>query len=869
MRRYLSALALLPALAGAQLLPEERQGIADALFLDNLAPSDLNYARRLPAAAGFALPKQMIDTPLDGADALLSLHRAGIRQAPLPAILSQFGGSLTPMAAPAVTLPADLPAPLRAPLTRIIGAMLIADRRIDAATKALTAEERRALILGMPHWAADGSLKFGFGNAAPEAMSVLANLRRRMDVSAILRAGEELGQAIDSAMPQLQAVARSGINGVSRFKVGDLQVEIAGVGKDSHTEGADLCLDFGGADSYSGRYGGGLGRSSVLIDLAGNDAYDVPDLAVGAGLLGVGLAYDLGGHDGFRGKALAFGAGILGMGALVKDGGDDTYSARGLTQGFGMYGLGLLLDTRGDDRYSARILGQGAARTEGLGWLVDRQGEDTYRAEALGAMIQGASIGLDQPGADHGGVGLLTDGQGDDAYLGGTASQAVARGLGVGSLADFDGNDSYSAFHEAQASARATGAALLFDQEGSDTYSVRVGSCHALGHESGVAVLVDRAGDDLYSARDSRPGMGNAGGLGLFLDVSGEDRYYGPPGAATASTGGGSLGVFVDMGGADRYAEGLADVQGAVRGEWGISLDLAGPEGSPAAEPTRTQPGSVPLPAAADLANLYAAATAPDAGARAATDRLTGIGMPALKWMLTERLGSAGRNGLRVIGIVASALGEEGRAEVASKIASPIDEEARNALILAGQLRAASAATLVTAALKRAPIQVAAARAAGEIRAKDAVPELMVLAGTSDPTVALAAIAALDQIADPASLATAQALFRHEQLPVRRSALRLAARFPGPAIEAASGLLADPDERRQRMGIELLGLVGNEQALTMAGRYLQQGTPGTKIQAMLALNGRVPEGLRPALANLLNDPSPLVRAVAARIDPGR
>ena len=78
-------------------------------------------------------------------------------------------------------------------------------------------------------------------------------------------------------------------------------------------------------------------------------------------------------------------------------------------------------------------------------------------------------------------------------------------------------------------------AAYLFDLAGDDIYATSFGASHAIGHDYGTAVMFDRAGSDIYVARDSRPGVGNANGLGLFIDASGEDRYQGPPSAGNAA----------------------------------------------------------------------------------------------------------------------------------------------------------------------------------------------------------------------------------------------------------------------------------------------------------------------------------------------
>jgi HEAT repeat protein len=88
-------------------------------------------------------------------------------------------------------------------------------------------------------------------------------------------------------------------------------------------------------------------------------------------------------------------------------------------------------------------------------------------------------------------------------------------------------------------------------------------------------------------------------------------------------------------------------------------------------------------------------------------------------------------------------------------------------------------------------------------------------------------------------------------------------------MTVAKGLTTDSDERKARIGVELLAAVGSPDALEAVGPYLTDERVGVRIQALVALNGRAPANWKQAVLDRRKDPNPLVRAVAARIDPGR
>lgn len=895
-----AVLATLPPAAIAQLNATERKGLEQTLYVGNLSVRDLEFTRR-PFNDRFRLPlvNQAIDKPLESADALMAMHAQASRATPT-ALLSlarkqALGDTLpqTPVVAPALggTLPPTLPAALHPMIKDLAQAVANANAAVRQATSKLTPEQHRLLLESLPQWATEEpTIKFEFVSKPMAAQKDLLAMVEQVNLPLIFEAAERLAKEVDRILPNLRATAaRITWAGFEKFKLGDMVIVVAGIGDDTHRDrDARLVLDLGGNDRYYGRSGAGPGYTALAIDLAGDDHYKVPDVGAGCGLLGIGLAYDLGGHDNFRSKSLAFGCGLAGVGMLFKDGGHDSYQSETLAQGFGQFGIGLLLDSRGTDLYDSQLYAQGAARTAGVGWLVDQAGDDTYRAggrilnSPLFAKVhysnaQGFSSGYrEDTGGISGGVGLLTDAAGDDAYIAETYAQAASYWFALGSLYDTGGMDTYRAYHYAQSSAMHMCAAYLFDLEGDDSYIVNFGAAHAIGHDFGMAFLLDRDGNDVYAARDSRPGLGNANGLGIFIDGAGEDRYSGPPGSGNAARGSGSLGVFVDLDGPDQYRDGLADGEAAGRDAWGVAFDFeTKPVGATSADPAPAPtPGSKARPDDRALAELYRRATQWGVGTaqqdvRQATNDLIAIGMPALEWMLKEKLASASRLEQRAFVDVANALGTEGRLAVARKIEAGTPAEAFVALYICIDASAKEAAPFVPKALKTPELRRLAARLAGIAMSRESVPDLNLVAGsTDDKLAALYAVISLTQLADPQGAGTGQALLLSDDLTLRKAAIALVAKYP-EAITVAKGLTTDPDERKARIGVELLGAIGTEEALNAVGPYLTDERPGVRIQALLTMNGRAPAAWKQGVLDRRKDPNDLVRSVAMRIDPGR
>lgn len=890
-RACLAALALIvPALASTQITQAERKGIYDSLSVGNFTLADLRFERK-PFSDPYRLKfiDAALDDPMNTANDYLAWHASsanGSASSLLAQCLTRGYGeavatAITP-SKPTFAPQSQIPPALRPVVEDLVGSLQACDAEVRAATASLKPEEKRELIEGLPVWAVEEpKVKFSFVKSAAPKQSRLLELLAKVDLPRIRRAGLALTLAAERAQASLSKL-NVPLTGVLRETVGGLPIEIGGTGNDTFTStDTRLTLDLGGNDRYEGRVGAGVGYCSVLLDLSGNDQYDCKDLSTGAGILGVGVALDGGGNDSFRSQSIAFGCGLAGVGVFSKSGGDDDYRSVSLAQGFGQFGIGVCLDSAGDDTYHVKVFGQGASRTQGVSWLVDRAGRDDYRAGGLSmneplftgvaySNAQGYSAGYrEDTGGISGGIALLTDLGGDDHYLAETYAQAASYWFSTSSLYDANGNDTYTGHHYIQASAMHCCSSYLFDLDGSDAYVAKVGASLAIGHDYGVAFFLDRAGDDLYTARDSTPGVGVANGLGIFVDAGGIDRYDGPPGQGNAARGSGSLGVFVDLGGQDKYRAGLGDGVATMASTWGTALDMETVVASSEAVTTKPPPqaGSKPKPSEAELEALYRKATQWGVGSAQqevsdGTSDMIAIGLPAYEWMLAKHLASADRLQLRLFVAVAKGIGAAAGGAMGDRALHGTIDEKRNLLSIATEANIMDMSAVISGYLEIPELRSAAAKAAGPLKAKAALPNLMKLSMGSDRLLTRSAMISMVQIGDESAVGTAQALLKSTDMPTKMAAVQLLSKFPNHAKILADTLIESAEEADARLGMRLTASLNTGEAYEAIARLLLDPRPGVRIEALQLLNGKCPPGYGATMTSLEKDPDELVRAVA-------
>lgn len=302
---------------------------------------------------------------------------------------------------------------------------------------------------------------------------------------------------------------------------------------------------------------------------------------------------------------------------LVLDaGGDDEYEflERGAT-----HTISVLLDHRGNDRYATAAPGADpSSATLGYGILWDTEGDDRYQGtqQAQASALFGAALLVDGGGSNRfvassrsqahaiGGVAVLVSAGGDDEFTAQTYSQATGGPGGVAVLVDTGGNDRYrltnaplvrpsaqlpdrntsmgqgagygmrGVFFDGRSTAGGIG--MLVDLAGNDRYDAQV-FAQGVGYYEGLGMLLDDGGNDRYESAWYAMGAGVHYAAGIFLDRGvGSDVYRSTHEMALGSGNDLSVGVFVDEGGDDEYTVGQLSLGHAHANSTGIFVDGAG-----------------------------------------------------------------------------------------------------------------------------------------------------------------------------------------------------------------------------------------------------------------------------------------------------
>jgi hypothetical protein len=278
---------------------------------------------------------------------------------------------------------------------------------------------------------------------------------------------------------------------------------------------------------------------------------------------------------------------------LVDHGGNDRYwtAAPGADPSSATLGYGILWDTEGDDRYEGTQQAQASALF-GAALLVDGGGSNRFVASSRS---QAQAIG---------GVAVLLSGGGDDEYLAQAYSQATGGPAGIALLVDAGGNDRYTL----SKLPLVRPAPQLPDRNTSmgqgAGYGMRGVFFDGRSTSGGIGMLLDLAGNDRYEAQVFAQGVGYYEGLGMLLDNGGNDHFEAAWYAMGASAhyaagillkrgtgndvyrsthemvlGAGndlSVGVFVDESGDDEYTVGQLSLGVGHANSTGVFVDGAG-----------------------------------------------------------------------------------------------------------------------------------------------------------------------------------------------------------------------------------------------------------------------------------------------------
>lgn len=301
----------------------------------------------------------------------------------------------------------------------------------------------------------------------------------------------------------------------------------------------------------------------IVIGGAGPNTYELDQR--------FGLVIDLGGDDLYRGLIASSTDPDHANAVVIDLSGNDTYNGSPLGLATGRLGVGLLIDQSGDDVYQLDT-GSGGAGFGGLGILFDAAGNDVYMG---GRLTQGAAIG---------GLGLLFDAAGNDRHTSHGFSVGFGGPQGVGAVIDLEGDDQYqcgdhmpSAYNAEDAPNAKPGDALFqYDCFGLGTGSgkrilTKRAEWQAFHLAGGLGVLLDVAGDDRFRGANFSQGHGYFFGTGLFLDLDGNDEYLAARYGQGSSAHHG-VGLFIDRQGADRYGSSGPFYNGGVAWDHGVSM---------------------------------------------------------------------------------------------------------------------------------------------------------------------------------------------------------------------------------------------------------------------------------------------------------
>jgi hypothetical protein len=315
---------------------------------------------------------------------------------------------------------------------------------------------------------------------------------------------------------------------------------------------------------------------ALIIDLGGDDTYKGTVAASTDQDHPLGMVIDIAGNDTYQPGPFGLAAGRFGVGILIDQAGNDTYTLAPGCGGVGFAGIGVLYDAAGNDTYKGKRFTLGAALA-GVGLLFDAGGDDSYDAESW-------SMGLGAPG----GLGALVDRTGKDSYrCGFTLPSAYNKpgiekddpafqfsgfgmGMGVGRRLMPQAKNG----HEVEL---AGGIGLVVELDGNDSY---FGSNFAFGagYYFGAGGLMDLAGDDSYASARYAHASGAHLGQGLFLDYAGDDTYRSTgPTWTGASAWDHSQCLFVEASGNDTYDWSKTEGLGISHGNsWAVCAELGG-----------------------------------------------------------------------------------------------------------------------------------------------------------------------------------------------------------------------------------------------------------------------------------------------------
>ncbi len=318
------------------------------------------------------------------------------------------------------------------------------------------------------------------------------------------------------------------------------------------------------------------GAGAVVVSGLGDDVHDEGDDVI--------CVIDLGGNDTWLRGASAVGRRAACV--CIDLAGDDRYVGRkDLSFGAALGGVAIQWDVAGNDLYDAGNASLGAGIL-GVGVLVDAGGDDVYRCKDFG------------DGAGAFGVGIAIDGGGNDLHHADLFGQGFASTWGCGVLAELGGHDVYDAggvhsdaplhrdrtqslsqgFSIGMRPDASGGVGVLVDVAGNDRYAADIYGQGA-SYWFSLGLLIDDDGNDTYVLGHYGQGAGIHLSAGMLLERAGQDLYYDEYGVGIGGAHDYAVGFLVDRGGDDHYAGSGGSQGGSLSNSVAMLLDDAGDDG--------------------------------------------------------------------------------------------------------------------------------------------------------------------------------------------------------------------------------------------------------------------------------------------------
>jgi hypothetical protein len=303
---------------------------------------------------------------------------------------------------------------------------------------------------------------------------------------------------------------------------------------------------------------------AVLIEIGGDDVYQG---MIGANDLqtGLSLVIDLQGDDTYQSHPLGLATGRLGVGIVLDREGTDQWKLADGSGGTGFAGLGLLQKNSGQGRFIGGRWTLGAAMA-GMGLVLGGTDKDSYQADLY-------SIGIGGPW----GIGAIIDRGGDDHYRCGFRYGSGYNRSDAPQAKPGDPDYQYEGWGLGMGLGRRFYPWLTADQQEFQLAQLA----------GGLGMVIDIDGNDRYESSNFSLGCGYYFGAGLKLDLAGDDRYQ------TARYGNGAgahqaIGLAVDYRGSDHYESSGPTYHGGCAWDGSVFMCIAGGPGSDRYQLSRT-----------------------------------------------------------------------------------------------------------------------------------------------------------------------------------------------------------------------------------------------------------------------------------------